>query len=145
MSSKELRRVLTFGVFDPLHKGHLNFFKEAKKQGDHLTVVVAKDSFIKNVKGREPVAHERERLKKVEAIDSVDEAIFGDDWPVDNKYSLLGRLQFNVIALGYDQAPGEDKVRQELKARGKEDVLVITLKSFFPDKYKSSHLRKPID
>lgn len=33
-------KVLTFGVFDYFHYGHLKLFERAKALGDHLTVTV---------------------------------------------------------------------------------------------------------
>src|SRR5271157_1081303 len=48
-----IRVVLTGGVFDILHIGHVFTLSEAKKHGDVLVVAVAKDEHIKK-KGREP-------------------------------------------------------------------------------------------
>jgi len=36
-------RVMATGVFDLLHPGHLYFLTEARKHGDELIVVVARD------------------------------------------------------------------------------------------------------
>lgn len=141
VTSRNFKRVLTFGVFDSLHKGHLNLLQQASVLGDYLIVVVARDSFVRSVKKNEPVDNERRRMKEVEAIDCVDEVVLGDDWPVKDRYGLLGRLDFDVLALGYDQNYCEAKVIEKLKIIGKEDVLVVRLKSFSPGKYKSSYFR----
>ena len=42
-----MKRVLIFGTFDGIHEGHLNLFKQAKKYGDYLIVVVGRDENIK--------------------------------------------------------------------------------------------------
>lgn len=42
-----MKKVLIFGSFDSLHKGHLNLFKQARKHGDKLIAVVARDETIK--------------------------------------------------------------------------------------------------
>ncbi len=69
--------VMCFGSFDVLHPGHLFFLRESKKMGDKLFVVVAKDSIIKKIKGKDPKYPERERLEHVRDIPSVDKAVLG--------------------------------------------------------------------
>jgi len=58
-------KVLVFGTFDILHKGHLNFFKQAREHGDYLIAVVARDRTVKEIKGKPPIESEKERLKNV--------------------------------------------------------------------------------
>ncbi len=133
-------RVLAFGAFDPLHEGHRYFFRRAKKLGDYLLVVVARDSAIREDKGREPFEGEEMRLKRV-AASGVDEVRLGDERPVNDPYRLLGELEFDVLALGYDQEPSEQKVRQELGRRNKQGVAVVRLPPHRPELYKSSYRR----
>ncbi|MFH1354005.1 MAG: adenylyltransferase/cytidyltransferase family protein [bacterium] len=138
-----MKTVLVFGVFDPLHEGHRCFFRQAKKLGDYLLVVVARDSSIKMNKGRDSFEKEEERLKKVMAADWVDEARLGNEWPVDDPYRLLGELEFDVLALGYDQKPDKATARQELDRRGKQRVKIVRTRALRPEKYKSSYFRPP--
>jgi len=49
---KKLVKVLAFGTFDILHPGHEFYLKEAKKHGDILDVVVARDSTVEKIKGK---------------------------------------------------------------------------------------------
>ena len=58
-------KVLVFGSFDLLHEGHKHFFNEAKKLGNTLYVVVAKDSSIKSFKGHESNFNEDERVEHI--------------------------------------------------------------------------------
>ena len=60
-----MKKIMVFGTFDVLHKGHINFFKQAKKHGDHLLVVVARDKTVSLIKGIKPHYDEKERLKSV--------------------------------------------------------------------------------
>ena len=46
LKNKEKKIVLCHGVFDLLHIGHINHFKEAKKLGDILVVTVTQDKFV---------------------------------------------------------------------------------------------------
>lgn len=132
--------MLAFGAFDPLHEGHHYFFSRAREIGDYLLVIVARDSAIREDKKREPGEREEVRLKRVAASD-VDEARLGDERPMNDPYRLLGELEFDVLALGYDQKPDEATVRQELNRRGKERVKIVRMGAFRPELYKSSYRR----
>ena len=68
---------MVFGTFDILHKGHLDFFKQAKKYGDYLIVAVARDDTVKKVKGKLPCLNQKKRLSMVRNIAAVDKAVFG--------------------------------------------------------------------
>lgn len=132
-------RVLVFGTFDPLHRGHGYFLRHARRLGQQLVVVVTCDSAIRMQKHREPFQAERERLARVVALPWVDEAFLGDEQP--SNYELLKRLTFDILALGYDQEPTDEVVRRELAAQGKQYVKVVRLGSYKPERYKSSYLR----
>ncbi|HLD26318.1 MAG TPA: FAD synthase, partial [Candidatus Andersenbacteria bacterium] len=86
----------------------------------------------------EPRQSEERRLAEVARQQGVDEVRLGDEWPAADLYRLLGELDFDVLALGYDQTPREKTVREELRRRGKDTVRVVTLQPFQPDEYKSS-------
>ena len=143
MMNEKPKKVLVFGTFDSLHEGHRHFFRQAKELGGYLLVVVARDSSIKVNKGRNSFEKEGVRLRKVMAVNCVDEVQLGNEWPTDDPYQLLGELEFDVLALGYDQKPDEATVRQELDQRGRERVKMVRLKPYNPDKYKSSYIRPP--
>jgi len=132
------RVVLAFGTFDPWHKGHAFFLTEARALGDYLVVVVARDTYIKTIKNREPRGEETVRLKTVSDCQSVDEAMLGEEWPVTDNYRLLSKIDFDVLVLGYDQSPTDEKVKQELVKQGKSLVEVVRLKPYQAAKYKSS-------
>lgn len=132
-------KVIAFGAFDPLHAGHEFWLRQAKALGDRLLVVVARDSSIKRYKGRDPFHGEETRLKVVAALPYVDEVILGNR--TVNTYELLSELDFDVVALGYDQQPTVEEVRSELNARGKWGVKIVRLPAWKPEIYKSTLLR----
>ena len=71
--------VVVTGGFDPLHSGHIAYFKEAKKLGNKLIVGINSDAWLTKKKGS-PFLPFNERLEIVSNIDVVDEAIgFEDD------------------------------------------------------------------
>jgi len=72
------RVVITSGFFNPVHIGHINLFREAKKFGDILVVIVNNDEQVK-VKGSAPFMPEKERIEIVKAIKYVDEVFLSID------------------------------------------------------------------
>ena len=135
-----MKKVLAFGAFDPLHQGHISFLQQAKSLGDYLTVVVARDSAIRSLKGYEPYEPEEERLRKIAQLESVDKAILGNK--TAHHFRMLGEEEFDVLALGYDQHPSDEEVRKALKEKKKFNVEIVRLKPFHPEKYKSTFIRR---
>ena len=71
--------VLVTGGFDPLHSGHIAYFKAARKLGDHLVVGLNSDAWLTRKKGR-PFMPIEERAAIVKELACVDEVIaFNDD------------------------------------------------------------------
>ena len=70
--------VLVTGGFDPIHSGHIEYFKAAKKLGDLLVVGVNSDDWLSRKKGA-PFMPERERHAIVVNLSMVDKAIFFND------------------------------------------------------------------
>ena len=73
-----MKVVLVTGGFDPLHSGHLQYFKEAKKLGDVLHVGLNSDEWLSRKKGR-PFMPFSERVTILEALEVVDKVISFDD------------------------------------------------------------------
>ena len=134
-----MKKVLTFGSFDPLHEGHRQAFLQSRAHGEYLIVVVARDSTIVQQKQRQPQVGEKERLQAVAGAEAVDEARLGEVEPED--YALLRELDFDVLALGYDQTPSDEEARRRLHAAGKEQVTLIRLEPYKPELFKSKYLR----
>jgi cytidyltransferase-like protein len=70
--------VLVTGGFDPLHSGHIEYFKAAKKLGDHLVVGVNSDEWLTRKKGR-PFMSFDERCAIIKELSVVDEVIGFND------------------------------------------------------------------
>jgi cytidyltransferase-like protein len=70
--------VLVTGGFDPLHSGHIDYFKEAKRLGDILVVGVNSDSWLQRKKGREFMPS-YERVQIIENLKMVDHCILFND------------------------------------------------------------------
>lgn len=133
-----MTRVMVFGTFDGLHPGHLNLFKQARKYGDFLVAVVARDKTVKGLKKRLPQLNEKERLKKIKESGLVDKAMLGE---LENHYLPVKKIKPEVICLGYDQKFFVAGLRKELKKMNLS-VKVYRLKPYLPKIYHTSKLRK---
>ncbi len=131
-------RIMVFGTFDILHKGHLNFFKQARGLSNNpfLIVSVARDRNVKKIKGHKPANSEQTRLKFVALSDLVNKAVLGG---VKNHLPHILKAKPSIIALGYDQTVYVKNLKQDLTKAGL-NVKVKRLKAFKPHLYKSSKL-----
>ena len=74
-----MRIVIVSGGFDPIHSGHIEHFKEAKKLGDILIVGLNSDEWLTRKKGK-PFMPIEERLAVIRELRMVDSAVaFNDD------------------------------------------------------------------
>jgi len=135
-----MKKVMVFGTFDILHKGHENYFKQAKEYGDSLIVVVAKDDSVMSSKGDLPMYKEKERLCRVMENETVDMARLGYAY---DKLRVVEEEKPDVICLGYDQKVDEKELMDELSERGLV-VVIKRMSGFEVDKYKSSILKSSI-
>ena len=132
-----LKIVMAFGTFDVFHAGHEYFLRQAKKLGDELVVVIARDSTVKNVKGEYPHENEKQRMQKVKNSGIANKVILGYD---DDKYKVIKKYKPHIIALGYDQFVFTYKLNKMIIDENM-DTEIVRLKSYEPDIYKSSLIK----
>lgn len=123
-------RVLATGTFEILHPGHLLYLEEAKKQGDELFVIVARDVNVKKRK-RTPIIGEEQRLKMISALKVVDKAMLGSE---NDMYEPLYSIKPDVIAIGYDQDFDVVMLERELTKRGFNSK-VVRIKRYDPNAF----------
>ncbi|MDO8339255.1 MAG: adenylyltransferase/cytidyltransferase family protein [Candidatus Burarchaeum sp.] len=119
---KKVKIVMTGGVFDILHLGHVYTLERARRMGDALVVVVAHDSTVRRTKGRPPVHSARHRAELLGKLRCVDLALIGDakDWQ-----AVVRRVRPDVIVFGYDQK-ADDRLRARVrKIRGRMNEKVF--------------------
>lgn len=133
-----MKKVLAFGTFDILHPGHSHILNEAKKLGDHLTVIVARDATVCSIKGKKALFNEKTRLKNLTKLNIADKVRLGC---LRNKYKVITDEKPDVIALGYDQKNFVDDLKNIID----KNVQIVRLKAYKPGIYKSSKLRAKID
>ena len=74
-----MRVVIVSGGFDPIHSGHIEHFREAKKLGDILIVGLNSDEWLTRKKGK-PFMPIEERMAVIRELRMVDSAVpFNDD------------------------------------------------------------------
>ena len=78
MEKSTKKVVITSGYFNPLHIGHINLIRDAKKLGDFLVVVVNNDQQVK-LKGSVPFMPEAERMEIIRALKYADEVMLSID------------------------------------------------------------------
>lgn len=116
-----MKTILTVGVYDMLHIGHILLFKHAKELGDKLIVAVQDDDVVKKYKpDTQMVYTTEERMYMVSAIRYVDEVVVYRDVDKDIK-----SIDFDIFAKGPDQChAGFQRAVEWCKANGKEVVVI---------------------
>ena len=121
-SLRRRKLVLTNGVFDLLHPGHIDVLLAARRAGDALVVAVNSDESVRRLKGpTRPVRAEAERLYVLAALEMVDAVVlFEQDTPLE----LIRALEPDVLVKGGDYSVATVVGASEVRAWGGEVVIV---------------------
>jgi len=98
---KRMKKVITYGTFDLIHRGHINILRRAKAMGDYLIVALSTDEFNAG-KGKQVYYAYEERKQILEAIKYVDEVIPETRW--EQKIDDVVKLGVSVFVIGDDWA-----------------------------------------
>lgn len=100
LKAKGEKIVFTNGCFDLLHYGHAKYLQDAKNEGDILVVAVNSDASLKRIKGdKRPITGEKDRLRLIAALESVDYVtLFNDDTPI----KVIKALRPDILVKGAD-------------------------------------------
>ncbi len=132
-------RIIAFGTFDYFHPGHTSFLKQAKKLGDYLLVVVARDDNVSKIKGQNPHNNETKRAAEVRKVKIADKVILGSK--TNNYFQTLRTYKIDTIALGYDQKPTINSLKKALKRHALSKLAIVRMRPYNPGKYKSSLIK----
>ena len=121
MRPRKYKKVLTVGVYDLLHKGHVELYRRAKGLGDYLIVAAQDSDFILKYKPTAKVLNSTEDRKyMIKAIRYVDEVVTYTD--VDK---IVKELDFDVFVTGPDQChEGFQRAIQWCEGHGKEHLVL---------------------
>jgi len=133
-----MKRVMVFGTFDGLHPGHFSLFRQARKYGEYLIAITARDKTVKKIKNRLPFKNELERLEDIQRCKLADKAILG--YEVD-PYRIIREIKPDVICLGYDQKAFIEDLPKELE-KMKLATKIYRMKPYRPEKYHSLIINK---
>src|SRR5690625_6384547 len=74
-----MKTIITYGIFDLLHSGHINLLRRDKELGDYLIVGISTDAFNR-AKEKQAFHRYHERKLIIDAIRYVDQTIPEDSW-----------------------------------------------------------------
>ena len=130
--------VALFGIFDGVHDGHRDLFRQAKKYGGQIVVIVGRDRTVLQLKNRYPGFSENERVDRILSEKLVDYAVLGDE--ALSTYKVLLTLKPGVICLGYDQHELGADLRTWMERSGNTSPIYY-LKAHHPQLLHSSIFR----
>lgn len=113
-------KIVTFGVYDYFHLGHLKLFKQCKEHADYLMVAVQDGDYILKYKPEAKVLYSTsERVEMLEALKIVDEVVVYEQVSAET----IAKMEFDILALGEDHRGARfDEVEDWCKRHGKEVV-----------------------
>ena len=91
------KAIIVSGYFNPIHKGHLEYFNNAKALADKLFVIVNND-FQRELKSSKEFQDENERMIIVSNIKAVDKAILS----IDTDRTVCKTIESIALQLGSD-------------------------------------------
>ena len=139
MQPRKYKKVLTVGVYDLLHKGHVELFRRAKGLGDYLIVAVQDGDFILKYKPNANVLNStKDRKYMVKSIRYVDEVITYYD--VDK---IVQEVDFDVFVTGPDQShTGFLDAIEWCEEHGKEHVVLARTDGISSSELKTKIAKK---
>lgn len=116
-----MKKILTVGVYDLLHIGHVELFRKAKALGDYLIVAVQDSKVVLDYKPDEKLVYTtEERMYMVKSIRYVDEVIVYEG--VDE---IVKNIDFDIFVTGPDQKhEGFQRAKEWCIQNGKEVVVL---------------------
>ncbi|MEB7539762.1 bifunctional D-glycero-beta-D-manno-heptose-7-phosphate kinase/D-glycero-beta-D-manno-heptose 1-phosphate adenylyltransferase HldE [Pantoea anthophila] len=129
--------VMTNGVFDILHAGHVSYLANARKLGDRLIVAVNSDASTKRLKGESrPVNPQENRMIVLGALEAVDWVVLFEE---DTPQRLIASILPDLLVKGGDYKPEDIAGSKEVWANG-GDVQVLN----FEDGISTTNIIKTI-
>ncbi len=100
LKSENKKIVFTNGVFDIIHRGHVEYLTEAKNLGDVLIVGLNSDKSVKIIKwDKRPIVGQENRAFVLANLKPVDYVIMFDE---DNPLNLIKKILPDVLVKGAD-------------------------------------------
>ena len=131
------KAIIVSGYFNPIHKGHLEYFNNAKALADKLFVIVNNDH-QRELKGSKEFQDENERMIIVSNIKAVDKAILSidTDRTVCATIKMIAEQFGAEFELGF--ANGGDQNNDTIPERAVCEQMNVALMDGLGDKIQSS-------
>lgn len=114
INKENQKRILVFGTFDGLDKGHEFFLRRAKHFGDNLYVSVARDEHVQKLKQKSTLNNEATRLNAIKNLAFITDATLSDK--TLGLYGVIKTTEPDMIILGFDQSELEKDIVRWLKS-----------------------------
>lgn len=120
--------VFTNGVFDLLHRGHVDYLWRSRALGDVLVVGLNTDASTQQIKGfLRPLTPQRDRAELLAALECVDYVVlFNEDTPA----RVIGKLLPDILVKGADYKEKDIVGAEVVKAHGGKVVRMKYLKGY---------------
>jgi D-beta-D-heptose 7-phosphate kinase/D-beta-D-heptose 1-phosphate adenosyltransferase len=113
--------VFTNGCFDVIHRGHIEFLKFCKSQGDKVVLGLNSDSSVKAIKGPDrPINNQDDRAAVLAAFETVDYITFFDE---PDPLNLIKEVKPDILVKGQDWAERGVVGREFVESYGGKVVL----------------------
>ena len=128
-----MKKIFISGCYDILHGGHIQFFKEARALGDHLTVCFASDQVLWEHKKRRTSIPQDHKRALMSALEMVDQVVIGccDELGLDFKDHFLA-IRPDVLAVTEDDQYGDQKRKLCIQVGAEYVILPKTPPQFTP-------------
>jgi len=114
--------VFTNGVFDLLHRGHVEYLEKARLLGDVLILGLNSDASVKTVKGSwKPLVDQEDRASVLAGLSSVDYVCYFDE---ETPYVIISALLPDILVKGGDYQLDEIVGRDVVEAGGGKVVTI---------------------
>lgn len=130
-----MKKVFIAGTFDPFHVGHQWFLAQANELGERVSVIVATDAMVRQIRGRDPFDSQENRLARVSAEGFGHHNVrFGRE---DGDFLQTLREEApDILLLGFDQHANEEVIAAEFP-----DLEIRRASAFYPEFFKSTKFR----
>ena len=106
-----MKKVFVSGCYDIIHAGHVQFFKEARALGDHLTVCFASDKVLWHHKERRSSLPEEHKLALLKHLSMVDDAVIGENEETGLDFQdHFRRIRPDILAVTEDDQYSDIKI-----------------------------------
>jgi len=137
MNKMKKKAIIVSGYFNPIHKGHIEYFNNAKKLAEELFVIVNSD-YQRSLKGSKKFQYEDERMIIVSNIKAVDKVILS----IDNDSTVCKTLNQIFVDFGLEYelyfANGGDQNNETIPERDVCNKVGIKLIDGLGEKIQSS-------